>query len=324
MRAAESPWFATTGRRLAGSAALVLADTVRADVVGKEVRWYEAWEFEPAVVAGLFFVGALHACGLRLLRAARGTPRAHRIEARYFVAGWSAVALALVSPLHAMGGEIFAVHMTQHEVLLVIGAPLLVLGRPGRVLAWAIPRPILRHWVQMQKHPGVQRLLAPAARPSFAALSHAVALWSWHVPAWFEATQTSPLAHAAQHACFLGTAFWFWQSVLFGPRREAGFGLGVGYLFLTALHSGALGALLTLAERNWYPAYAATAKARGLIPLEDQQLGGLIMWVPGGLVYVAAALVLFARWLSRTGGIERRGGSPPAAGDSRVAVTAPR
>ena len=65
----------------------------------------------------------------------------------------------------------------------------------------------------------------------------------------------------------------------------------------TSVHSGALGALITLARSVWYPSYAGLTSSWGLTPLEDQQLGGLIMWIPAGLVYLIAGLALFAGWL---------------------------
>ena len=129
-----------------------------------------------------------------------------------------------------------------------------------------------------------------------ASLVHALALWIWHVPVLFEATLTSDAVHALQHALFFGTAVMFWQAVLFGERRAVDYGLAVLYLFLTAMHSGALGALITFASEPWYASYTTTAAGR-LSPLEDQQLGGLIMWIPAGMIYVVAGLVLFAAWL---------------------------
>jgi cytochrome c oxidase assembly factor CtaG len=122
-------------------------------------------------------------------------------------------------------------------------------------------------------------------------------LWSWHVPFLFQATLESEFVHALQHASFLCSALLFWWAVIHGRQRALGFGLAVLYLFTTALHSGLLGALLTFAKTVWYPAYLDQTKAWGLTPLEDQQIGGLIMWVPAALVYIAAALALFAGWL---------------------------
>ncbi|PYK35494.1 MAG: cytochrome c oxidase assembly protein, partial [Verrucomicrobia bacterium] len=120
---------------------------------------------------------------------------------------------------------------------------------------------------------------------------------AWHAPALFEATLENESIHALQHASFLFSALLFWWAVIHGRKRALGFGLAVLYMFTTALHSGLLGALLTFANSVWYPGYAERTAAWGLTPLEDQQIGGLIMWIPAGLVYIAAGLALFAGWL---------------------------
>ena len=126
---------------------------------------------------------------------------------------------------------------------------------------------------------------------------HAVAIWMWHAPELFQSALSSDLAHTAQHLSFFLSALLFWWS-LFHTH-----GSSVLYLFTTAIHTSILGALLTFAPAVWYPAYAATAPHWGLTPLEDQQIGGLIMWIPAGLVYVGAGLAFFAAWLGES---ERR------------------
>ena len=137
-----------------------------------------------------------------------------------------------------------------------------------------------------------------ATGPLAAWLLHAMALWLWHLPVLFDAALANEGIHALQHASFLVTALFFWWSVL-GVNTRHDQGLALLSLFTTMVHTGALGALLTLSPVTWYAAYAATAPAFGLDALEDQQLGGLIMWVPAGLVYVSCGLVMAARWLGR-------------------------
>lgn len=132
---------------------------------------------------------------------------------------------------------------------------------------------------------------------------HAAALWIWHVPFLFEATLESDLIHLLQHASFFGSALLFWWAVLYGRRGAASYGAGVLYLFTTSIHSGVLGAFLTFTKKVWYPIYSHPAVNWGFTPIEDQQLGGLIMWVPAGLVYIAAGLVMFAAWMRES---ERR------------------
>jgi putative membrane protein len=184
---------------------------------------------------------------------------------------------------------------------------LLVLGRPLIAFLWALPAGWAPKLARASKAASLQMLGSVLTNAFVAWLIHAVVLWTWHVPTLFQATLTSDAMHAAQHASFLGSALLFWWAVMHGQRRALGYGVAVLYLFTTALHSGLLGALLTFAGAIWYPAYAQTTAAWGLTPLEDQQLGGLIMWIPAGLVYIIAGLALFAGWLreSETRAVKR-------------------
>ena len=136
-----------------------------------------------------------------------------------------------------------------------------------------------------------------------------VALWLWHAPPLFEASLRSEGVHTLQHISLLATALLFWWSVLGTAKRGAQGGALVS-LFTTMVHTGALGALLTLSSAVWYPSYAPTAPVFGLTAPEDQQLGGLIMWVPAGLVYVIVGLALANRWLGSAGEPARRPGQP--------------
>jgi putative membrane protein len=132
---------------------------------------------------------------------------------------------------------------------------------------------------------------------------HAVALWAWHAPAPYQAAVQNEGVHFLEHACFLGSAVVFWWSLTHGRHGRLGYGAGVLYVFSTGVHSSVLGALMTFSNRSWYPIYDARAAAQGWTPLVDQQLAGLLMWVPAGLVFIVVGLALFAAWLGES---ERR------------------
>jgi putative membrane protein len=106
-----------------------------------------------------------------------------------------------------------------------------------------------------------------------------------------------PIGARLQHSSFLVSAALFWWALIQGRQGPIGHGAAVLYVFTTSVHSAALGALLTFGPFPWYPAYAEGAASWGLTPLEDQQLGGLLMWVPGGVLYLIASLALLAGWL---------------------------
>jgi cytochrome c oxidase assembly factor CtaG len=316
-----------TRRRLIGGLSLAVALTAAAPAhetgtpLATPASWATTWDLAPAIVTSLFLSAALYSAGLRALRRQTGARTRLRREALLFSAGRTIMAVALVSPIHPLGEVLFSAHMTQHELLMVAAAPLLVLGRPGLVALWAFPRSV-RPRLGGAVH--AVRTVPLLNSPFVAWLIHALILWVWHVPRWFESSLDSDAIHAFQHACFLGSAVWFWHTVFHGPQRQAGYGMAVVYLFTTAVHTGALGALITFAGHPWYTRYAATAPRFGLSGAEDQQLGGLIMWVPGGLTYIVAALALFSTWLrerpgdsagerARPGSVHPVTASPPCA-----------
>jgi putative membrane protein len=162
---------------------------------------------------------------------------------------------------------------------------------------WALPLDWSRSLGNVAKIAWISRLWRTLTIPLMAWAVHAIALWMWHIPVLFEATLRSETVHTLQHLSFLLSALLFWWALIHGPQGAMGYGAAVLYLFTTSVHSGALGALITLAGSVWYPSYAGLTESWGLTPLEDQQLGGLIMWIPAGLVYVIAGLALFAGWL---------------------------
>jgi putative membrane protein len=195
-------------------------------------------------------------------------------NAACFALGWVTVAATLLSPLHHYAEQLLWAHMVQHELLMVLAAPLFVFARPLEAFTWGLPV----RWRRAMRVPPV------LTQPGVAWTLHAAAVWLWHVPGVFEAAGSDARLHAAQHASFFLTAILFWWTALApGPRALA----GILSIFTTMLHTGGLGALMALAPRPWYAGYA----------LEDQQLAGLVMWVPAGLAYPVAALGLVAQVL---------------------------
>jgi len=143
----------------------------------------------------------------------------------------------------------------------------------------------------------VQTIWSGATAPLVAWFVHGVVLWAWHIPGLYQKTLESDFIHALQHLSFLVAALLFWWSLIHCRRGRRGYGAGVALLFTTAIHMSILGALLAVAPSVWYPIYSERTLPWGLTPLEDQQLAGLIMWVPAGIVYLGASLAMFALWI---------------------------
>jgi putative membrane protein len=262
---------------------------------------WATWTYDPWVVVPLYTSATLYLVGtLRLWRRA-GTGRGVRQgQAACFWAGWTLTALALISPLHWLGERLFVAHMMEHEVLMVLAAPLLAVARPVGAFLWALPQSWRSVLGKAAQTPAVSQSWRVLRDPLVATLVHGVAIWAWHMPVLYDQVLQNVPMHRLQHASFFLTAVLFWWTLFYGPMRRRGYGIAVFCLFVTALHTSVLGILLTLAKRPWYPAQGEFAAFCGLTPLEDQQLAGLVMWIPPGLLYTAIALYFAARWISQS------------------------
>lgn len=237
---------------------------------------WQRWLLHPAV---LLVLAALPL--LALATAGRHWPVRER---SCFLAGVLILALALVSPLCALSVALFTARASQHMVLLIVSAPLLAIGLPA---AWR-RSPTRAWWLGRRQRSGVAAVLP--------ALVFATLLWGWHVPAIYDATFRSDLAYWAMHLSLLASALPLWIQLL-SPGRT----LVMGHVlaaFATFMQMGLLGALLTLAPSPLYTAHLTSTQAWGLTPLMDQQLGGLIMWVPGCAAFLLAILWTLKRTLS--------------------------
>jgi putative membrane protein len=216
-----------------------------------------AWNFDPWLIAAL------------LAGAVVGARRA--ADRRLFLGGWAVLAALLLSPLCNLSVALFSARVAQHVLLLTVAAPLIGagLGAPRRGTG-----------------PGGLAL---------AAFAFALLLWAWHLPAPYALTFRSDLAYWAMQGGLVASAAWLWRGLLLGAaaRPDAVLLAGVA----TAAQMGGLGALLTFAPRPLFVPHALTTLPWGLAPIEDQQLGGLLMWVPGGLAFALVALPALARAL---------------------------
>lgn len=256
-----------------------------------------SWSWELNYTLPLAFAVFLYVVGFFRMKFRLSRGRLRWTPFVMFLCAWGWLVIALNSPIHEIGEKLFWVHMAQHEILVLISAPLLVLSRPLAPMLWALPARWREAIGRALKLKVLNRSWILISAPIIAWLLHAIALWVWHAPALFDATLHSEFIHALQHISFLGTALLFWWALLEGHRGRLNNGVAVLYVFTTAVHTSILGALLTLSSRPWYPPYAATAPMRGWSALQDQQFGGLIMWVPSGTLLTIVALALVARSL---------------------------
>jgi mxaJ protein len=254
---------------------------------------------EWVLISLLFLAGAWYAAGYRRVWPASRVGRAMLARRGVlFAAGWLVIAVSLLSPLHRLGARSFTAHMIEHELLMLVAAPLIAFARPIGVFVWALPRSA-RHALGAFGHRrGFAASWRSISSPLSASLIQAAMLWLWHAPAFFDAALRSELWHAAQHLSLVASALLFWWSINTASSLERKHGVAGFYLFFTSVHSALLGALMAFAESPWYSQYArmGLSGTAGLSPLEDQQIAGLVMWVPGGAVHAIAALIYLSRW----------------------------
>lgn len=234
------------------------------------------WNLDPPLVLALLLIAAVYAVAVHGRRSA--TMSAWRWAS--FYGGWALGALALVSPLCALSVSLSAARVAQHMVLAAVVAPLVALGLPPRA---------------------GRGFGAPLA----AATAFAVALWTWHAPGPYRATFEGPAIYWAMHLSAFAAALWLWSAVFAEGARRPGAALAAA--LLTSLQMGLLGAVLTFAGRPLYSPHLTTTAAWGLSPLADQQLAGVIMWVPAGLILTAAVVAGLAVTLR---GAEARAARP--------------
>jgi putative membrane protein len=260
------------------------------------------WNLDPWIALPLGASGLLYLIGLARLWRHAGAGRGVRgWRAGCFALGWLTLVVALLSPLYRLGEGLFVAHMLEHELVMVVAAPLIALARPYGAMLWALPQGWRSAVGTLTRRAAASRLWLALGNAWSATVLHAVALWAWHAPALYNAVLVDTTMHRLQHLSFFLTALLFWWTLVAPRGRQAGYGIAVLCLFFTLLHSGFLGILLTMSKHLWYARQAELAPHWGLTPLEDQQLAGLLMWVPGGLIYTAAALALAGLWIAQTG-----------------------
>jgi len=171
--------------------------------------------FLVVLIVAIVLGALLYAKGVVALWRKAGVGRGiRRGQSVNFALGWAALAGSLLSPIDAWAERSFAVHMIQHELLMVVAAPLIVLGRPLEAWAWALSSPVRRFLAAAAKTPILRTIGYVATLSVGAWMLHALALWVWHVPVLFRAALLNPLVHILQHGCFFGSAIAYWWSVV--------------------------------------------------------------------------------------------------------------
>ena len=243
---------------------------------------WDHWDVHASVAVGLAALAGLYVV--------LGGRRAPRTRQAAFAGSLAVLFATLNGPIHNLSDSyLFSAHMVQHLALTLLFPPLFLYGLTARMVdAFLRPRALRRaaEWI---------------TRPLPAALFFLVPITAWHLPRFYEAAMRNHDLHIVQHLTFLATSVLMWWPILSPTPAlpRASYPMQLLYLFVLGIPMSMVGALITLSDDVLYAFYAEAPRVWGLTPLADQQLGGLIMWVPGGLLFWVTMSVVWFRWSAR-------------------------
>ena len=300
-----------------------------------------SWDWKIEVIIVLALAGTLYSRGWWVLRQrSRGDARRYRrtVRSRWrlavpwrLVSYWGGllfIALALLSPIDALGQQLFFMHMVQHLLLIMIAPPLLLVANPMPFVLWGLPagwrRKVGGLFSQaLHRDSGFRRWLRTLTQPGIVWMAWVIALIGWHDPGMYNAALRYEWVHDVEHlSFFIASMLLWWHLTGAGPRVHKQFGLlgRIGLVMSVVPPNMLTGVVLSFATQGYYSYYESVPRLWGFDVLTDQQLGGVIMWVPGSMMYIIAALILIGRYLSQE---DRKPQLPESEWASEKAVAAP-
>jgi cytochrome c oxidase assembly factor CtaG len=273
-----------------------------------------SWEWRAEVIAVLVMAGTLYTRGWWRIRQRGANPqhpgRSHStIYRRALASGWRLAAylcglvvigVALMSPIDVLGGQLFMMHMVQHKLLIIIAPPLLLIANPLPFFLWSLPvRARYAAGRLLNRESNFRRALRTLTAPGLVWMGFVAVLIGWHDPNAYNAALRNDLVHDIEHLTFFGTAMLYWWQVIgAGPRlRSLSRGMRLAFLLATVPVNMATGVAIAFAGEPIYSYYTAVPRLWGISVMQDQMLSGVIMWIPGSMMYVLAALILISRMI---------------------------
>ena len=259
-----------------------------------QIGWTN-WTIHWSTVIGLVALGALYKWGARHVRrnAAASGNEVPILRAGQQIAFFSALLVIFVSlngPIHDLSDYfLFSAHMVQHLLLSLAMPPLLLLGTPG----WLV-RPLL-------EYPAVNRVAHALTKPIRCFIIFNVVIATWHLPPLYNTAMEYHPVHIVQHLMFMAASVLMWWPFL-SPLPELprlAYPGQMLYCFLMVIPMSIVAIYIAMADHVLYPAYSIAPRVWGLTPMSDQQIGGLIMWVPGGLLFYVVMTFVFFKWAGR-------------------------
>lgn len=258
-----------------------------------------SWAWQPEIILTLGLAVVIHLVGRWRLTQQRGAQRISPWRSVSYLSGVAVIWVALMSPIDVLSDQFFYMHMVQHLLLVMIAPPLLLLADPMFMMLWGLPRGLRLEVGRLLRPDATFRRVARSlTTPGLVWLYYVAVLIGWHEPRAYDLTLQSELAHNLEHLMFFGTAMLFWWHVIgCAPHihRRLSRGVRIGYVLSAVPPTALTGIALSFATEPTYQHYTTVPRLGSMTALQDQMLGGVIMWIPGSMMFLVAALVLLAR-----------------------------
>ncbi len=275
-----------------------------------------SWSWRPSVIITLVVIGTLYVRGWRQLRRRGGRHGRRAGQSWPLSAGWRLVAylsglivigLALLSPIDTLGGQLFFMHMIQHLLLIMIAPPLLLIANPLATILWGLPAGVRRRVggglsLVLHRDAPARRLLRAVTAPGVVWLAWVIILIGWHDANMYNWTLRNELVHDVEHlSFFLVSMLSWWRTTAAAPRIHGPVGMmGRIILVLALIPPNMLtGVVIAFAENPIYTYYVDVPRLWNISVMTDQRIGGVLMWIPGSMMYLIAGLILVAQLLGQ-------------------------
>lgn len=281
-------------------------DTEVANSIGD---FLSAWSLSGPQFIIVAFLAAVYLVGVLRLQIRSGWQAIPIRKMLYGITGYAILFFAVAGPPEAFSQDMFFAHMIQHILIAMVGAVLLLAATPMAAYLWAMPETIRVGLAPSLAENGwIRNINATLTNPRFALPAFILTLWGWHIPEAYALAVRNDLVHLAMHLSMFATSILFWWPIIGPPpvRSQLTDPQRIIYLILVVTPTAVLAAIITLSNTVIYTTYIDTPHHFTLTPAEDQRIGGLLMWIPGNIVYLATLTTLFLRWFSQEDRKNRR------------------
>jgi putative membrane protein len=264
-----------------------------------------SWAWRPEIILTLGLAATVHLVGRWRLKRRGGGRLVQPWRSISYLAGLAILWIALMSPIDVLSGQFFFMHMIQHLMLVMIAPPLLLIANPMPIMMWGLPASLRREigrWLRPESP--VRRMVRSLTPPGLVWLYFVAVLVGWHDPRLYNLTLEIELVHDLEHLTFFGTAVLFWWHVIGSAphiHRRLSLGVRIGYALSVVPVNALTGIAIAFASEPIYEYYITVPRPGGITVVQDQMLGGVIMWIPGSMMYLIAALILIAQIVRREG-----------------------